>query len=351
MNKIKLIFQVAATFIGTIVGAGFATGKEIVQFFTQYNSLGTLGILISGLFFTFLGTKLLIYSNRINAYSYKELNDAVFGRRVGLVINLFIFLMLIGTTSVMLSGAGAVFREQLGLSKQLGLIITMLLCFLFLLKGLKGVFAINSLVVPIMFLFTMSSLWHHFMTHGFRMFLPEWTAPSPGGLYWLVSALSYVGFNLVSTLAIIVPIGREIKDERVLKWGGIFGGIGFTVLLLSAHFVLLNNQHAIGYEIPIGEIVKYFGFGIHLAFIFVIYGEIFTTFIGNVFGLSRQIGSLVPFKQVTITLMILVCMFFFSQISYGLLISTLYPLYGYLSMICLIYFTFIKMPSKTTPLY
>ncbi|MFC7394701.1 transporter [Scopulibacillus cellulosilyticus] len=348
MNKVKLTFQVAATFIGTIVGAGFATGKEIVQFFTQYNSLGTLGIFISGILFTFLGTKLLIYSNRIGAYSYKELNDAVFGRRVGFVINVFIFFMLIGTTSVMLSGAGAVFREQLGLSKQLGLIITILLCFMFLLKGLKGVFAINSLVVPIMFLFTISSSWVNFLNHGFHMFIPEWTTPSAGGLHWLVSALSYV---VVSTLAIIVPVGKEIKDEKVLKWGGIFGGIGFTFLLLLAHFVLLNNQHAIGYEIPIGEIVKYFGFGIHLAFIIVIYGEIFTTFIGNVFGLSRQIGSLVSYNQVTITLIILICMFFFSQISYGFLISTLYPLYGYFSMVCLIYFIFIKMPSKTETLY
>ncbi|MGK0698137.1 hypothetical protein ACR3I8_00415 [Priestia flexa] len=32
MTKWKLTLQVAATYIGTVVGAGFATGKEIVQF-------------------------------------------------------------------------------------------------------------------------------------------------------------------------------------------------------------------------------------------------------------------------------------------------------------------------------
>ncbi|MEK1832032.1 hypothetical protein AAAC51_33515 [Priestia megaterium] len=39
MKRWKLTLQVAATYVGTVVGAGFATGKEIVQFFTQYGNL------------------------------------------------------------------------------------------------------------------------------------------------------------------------------------------------------------------------------------------------------------------------------------------------------------------------
>lgn len=43
--------KVAATYIGTVVGAGFATGREIVEFFTVNGFYGTIGICISGFFY------------------------------------------------------------------------------------------------------------------------------------------------------------------------------------------------------------------------------------------------------------------------------------------------------------
>ncbi len=43
--------KVAATYIGTVVGAGFATGREIVEFFTVNGFYGTIGICVSGFFY------------------------------------------------------------------------------------------------------------------------------------------------------------------------------------------------------------------------------------------------------------------------------------------------------------
>lgn len=34
-------FKVAATYIGTVVGAGFATGQEVLQFFNRFGAMGT----------------------------------------------------------------------------------------------------------------------------------------------------------------------------------------------------------------------------------------------------------------------------------------------------------------------
>ena len=52
-NFIK-IFQIAAVFIGTIVGAGLASGKEITTFFTKYGYISFLGILLTGIFYIFI---------------------------------------------------------------------------------------------------------------------------------------------------------------------------------------------------------------------------------------------------------------------------------------------------------
>ena len=50
------IFQVAAVFIGTVVGAGLASGKEITQFFTSFGLTSFLGIFFCGLFYILMGS-------------------------------------------------------------------------------------------------------------------------------------------------------------------------------------------------------------------------------------------------------------------------------------------------------
>ena len=78
----------------------------------------------------------------------------LFGKWAGRGINIFMLFMLLGVSAVMLSGAGAVFEEQLGLTKNLGVFITIFFSFLVMLVGTKGLFAVNSFVVPIMICFS-----------------------------------------------------------------------------------------------------------------------------------------------------------------------------------------------------
>lgn len=114
-------FQLAFVYVGTVVGAGFATGKEIVEFFVRFGWIGLIGILISGVIFTGLGAKMMLISKRIEAESYQDMNRFLFGVAASRYINIVMFFILLGVTSVMISGAGAIFEEQLGISKEYGI--------------------------------------------------------------------------------------------------------------------------------------------------------------------------------------------------------------------------------------
>lgn len=127
--------QLAFVYVGTVVGAGFATGREIVEFFLKFGWFGFFGILVSGGMFTLLGAKLMIISKRINAKSYQEMNIFLFGATAGRIINVFMLFVLLGVTSVMLSGAGALFEEQLGMSAQIGMLITIGLSLIVMTRG------------------------------------------------------------------------------------------------------------------------------------------------------------------------------------------------------------------------
>ena len=41
------MFAAAATYVGTVVGAGFASGQEVLQFFGLLGPSGPLGILLA----------------------------------------------------------------------------------------------------------------------------------------------------------------------------------------------------------------------------------------------------------------------------------------------------------------
>src|SRR5690606_34874118 len=100
--------------------------------------------------FSWLGVKIMLAAHDIRAASYEDLSIAMLGKHLGRWISLLILVMLLGVSSVMLAGAGSIVSEQLKGSYQLGLGITMLLAYLIMNKGLKGIIYANMIVVPVM---------------------------------------------------------------------------------------------------------------------------------------------------------------------------------------------------------
>ena len=328
MRNWKRIMQVAATYIGTVVGAGFASGQEILQFFTVHGRIGALAILISTILFIWLGTKIMRISHDHGCYSYQELNVYLFGRKLSWLVNGLTLLILFGTTGVMLSGTGSIFVEQFGLPFQFGVVLTIALCYLTMYRGMSGVMWVNSLVVPMMLFF---SLMLGFNLWGQQM------APLPMGslkeMNWVVSPLLYVGFNLAMAQAVLAPLGKEIKDRSVLHWGGLLGGVGLGIMLLVNHFSLLLHYDLVKHlEIPMAQVISGFGKGTAILFAFVVFGEIFTTIIGNVFGLVRQAQSALRINQSLAALLILLASFIMSQWGFRSMVTFLYPAFGVMGL-------------------
>lgn len=269
---------------------------------------------------------------QINAVSYQELNIHLFGKWAGRGINIIMLFMLLGVSAVMLSGAGAVFEEQLGLTKTLGVFITIFLSFLVMMVGTKGLFAVNSFVVPIMICFSLmlmgiSIKQTDFMEH--LLFIPH----AVDGWKSVLAPFSYTALNLALAQAVLVPIANEIKDDWTIKWGGILGGIALTLILVSSHLTLITLPNLEIYEIPMAIIMKQVAPFFYWIFVLVIYGEIFTSVIGNVFGLDRQIKQLIAIPTYISISGIFIVSYIISLVDYGELLSILYPLFGYISLI------------------
>ncbi|TCN27713.1 YkvI family membrane protein [Mesobacillus foraminis] len=328
-------FQIAAVYVGTVVGAGFATGREIVEFFSRFGFIGLIGILMSGYLFIFMGSKLMRIAAQIGASSYEQFNEYLFGKLLGRIINIIMLLMLVGVCSVMLSGAGAVFEEQLGIPKNAGIFITIGFSIAVMIVGLKGLFAVNAFVVPLMIAFSFILLFLSVQLPDFTskvLFIPM----AEDGWKSVVSPFIYTAFNLSLSQAVLVPVAAEIKDDSTVKWGGILGGIALTLILLAGHLTLVMLPNLESYEIPMATIMKNLASGLYWVFILIIYGEIFTSVIGNIFGLERQVRKYVPVPSLVIVSSIFIICYFISRIHYSTLLSYLYPLFGYISLVFIV---------------
>jgi uncharacterized membrane protein YkvI len=318
--------QIAATYIGTIVGAGFASGQEILAFFTSYGHWGTLGISLAAMLFIWLGYKMMWLSSCMRTPSYESFNQRLFGPTIGRAINLLVFLTLFGVTTVMLAGAGAVLEEQFHLPYVAGTSLTALLGFFVLRQGLDRLMAVNSIIVPSMLLFSCLIL----ATGDTHAALPI-TPPTTYAFLW--KAVLYVSFNLAMAQSVLIPIGHTIREPRVLKRAAVIGGISLGLMLLITHTAMLSNWNDVRFmDIPIVYVTDQWNHWLQLFFVFVLYSEIFTTLISNVFGITQQLRELFSFSEQRIYLALFCTSFLFCLIGYSQLLLFLYPLFGYLGL-------------------
>ncbi|MEO3944219.1 hypothetical protein [Gorillibacterium sp. CAU 1737] len=331
MRRLGQILQVAFTYVGTIVGAGFASGQEILQFFTRYGWPGSLSIALASVLFIWLGTRLMLLGYDTGAESYEDLNRHLLGPRLGSAFSLLQMGVLLGTSMVMVAGAGSLFHEQLGLHVQTGILLTLVLGYVVLRRGMNGILSINTVVVPFMLLY---------VTLIFVGTLPLPTAGNwltqPADYPLLKTALApllYTAFNLSTAQAVLVPLGNAFADRKVLLYGGVLGGLLVGLMLFAGHIALSARMPGIvQFEIPMAQLIDRFGPLVQLIYSVVIFGEIFTTVVANVFGLSLQVKPRTRFSRPVILLGILLLCYGGAQFGFSSLLSLLYPLFGVLSL-------------------
>ncbi|UFJ42666.1 hypothetical protein LOK74_09310 [Brevibacillus humidisoli] len=323
--------QVAATYIGTIVGAGFASGQEILAFFTSYGVWGTVGIALTTGLFMWLGYKMMRIAREIGSPSYESFNKAMFGPLFGRVINLIVFITLLGVTTVMLAGSGAIYEEQFRLPYLIGILATIGLGMIALNKGLDRLLVVNSIVVPSMLLFSCLIL---FSSPATSPVMPE-ELPTQYGFIW--ESILYVSFNLAMAQSVLIPMGYQIKNVQVLKNGAIIGGLGLGFMLIVAHIAMLSHWNDVRLmDIPMAFITEQWNDYLGLFFIIVLYAEIFTTLISNVYGITEQLREIFTLEERTIHVTLFTVSFAFCLFGYSQLLLFLYPLFGYLGLATLL---------------
>ena len=58
--RMRTVLMAALAFVGLVVGAGFATGQEVLQYFISFGAIGIVGAVLSGVVMAVSGTLVVL---------------------------------------------------------------------------------------------------------------------------------------------------------------------------------------------------------------------------------------------------------------------------------------------------
>ncbi len=337
------ILKVVFVIIGTMIGAGFASGQEMYLFFYSYGIKGLFGILISSSILGFVTYKTFKIMEKYKISTYKEFIDILIKKNskikpfINTIINLFILI----TFFIMIAGFGAYFEQELGISSIIGSSILAILTFVIFLTSVKGVVKANELLVPILIAFlviigVINLKEIHWLDLG--NYIIKTNSSS-----FVLSAILYSSYNSILLIPVLLTLKNYIKNNKQILTIVSISTIIIIFLSFIIFFLLVRVDVDITkLEMPAVYVVSHLFTILQYAYGFVILGSIFTTTIS--LGTSFLQNTTKNKKSYTQTAIIMcITSVLVSQFGFSKLVSLLYPIFGYIGL-----FQILKLITTTS---
>lgn len=329
------VYKIAVLYAGAVIGAGFASGQEILQFFIVFGDRGIWGFLLAALLFCYLGGLVMYLAVSVKASNYNDLYRVILGRVPAGIMDVLSIVMLPGGIVVMLAGGGAVFEEYLGLVPFWGVFVTALITAAVISTGLKGVISASALLVPL----KMAAI----AVICLLVLLTAPEAPEHGRVVadhgsrvnWAWSSILYVSYNMVVPVAVLSSLGRSVSPGAGVAGGVLGGGVLGLVAGVLVESGLTFYPQITAYEIPLLFMAESLGAVAKAALGPLIWVAILTTAIADAHGFASRFAESKSKKYKIIGVTVILLALPLASLKFSVLVKTLYPLFGYAGLILL----------------
>ncbi|MEH6943913.1 YkvI family membrane protein [Bacillus sp. JJ722] len=335
----KKSINLAGAYIGIIVGAGFASGQEVLQFFTYFGIYSIPAVILATILFAFLGMQIVQLGSNMQTASHKKVIYHICGRYVGLAVDVLITFFLFGVTVVMIAGSGSIFQQQFGIPATIGSIVMTVITIATLLLDIKKIMSIISIITPFLLVIMIIVAGYSFfnMDYSFSQIQNYAEPSSAAASNWVMGSLLYVSYNIAAGIAMLIVMGGTFTNKKEAGWGGVLGGIGLGVLLFLINLGMLSDMPGIqGVDMPTlflaNEISPILGNILSI----VLLGMVYNTAVGMLYAFTARFAPIETktFKASVVVIGILA--FLASFVGFITLVGTVYPVTGYIGFIVII---------------
>ena len=331
----KRAMGIGMAFIGLIVGAGFASGQEMLQFFVAFGSWGIIGALGASLIMIVSGIAML----QLGSYVGAKEHTAVFQRITQPVVAHFLdaitIITLFSIGFVMFAGGGANMAQQFGWPVWVGAVMTLAAVLAAGMFDVNRVSTIIGAMTPFIILFlTGASVWtlatSDYDIAALNLASAQVQTSLPN---WWVGALNYVGLCAMTAVSMTIVIGGNMLDTRAAGLGGLIGGLMYLMLLLLAVMAMFLRVDVVGGDdLPMLSLVNLLHPALGTAMAVVIFGMIFNTALGLFYALGKRLTRARPERFRAVYIGTVLVGFVLSFVGFRDLVSYVYPALGYLGL-------------------
>ena len=235
----------AAVFISVVMGGGYGTGREVVEFFTRYGLLGgLLGIGVAACVFALVLACTYEFARVFQVYDYRTF----FGKLIGPlwicfeILYLLLFLLVLGVVG---SAAGNILEEEFGISSLVGMagvLVLVIALVYFGREAVEKVLTLWSIGMYVVFV----AYFIQVMDHGDVDVLQ---AVKNGAVEvgWLQGGVLYAMYNLAIAPVLLFST-RAISSRSEAITAGLVTGLA---VMIPA--VLFHVSYAVGYPAVLDE--------------------------------------------------------------------------------------------------
>ncbi|NLP43179.1 MAG: hypothetical protein GX351_00970 [Peptococcaceae bacterium] len=337
MTRTKQItaLPIAAAFIGTVVGAGFATGQEILQFFTFYGLKGIIGIGIAAFLFFYFGFSIMRMAREQKADSHRDLVTYTAGPGIGIFLDWFITISFLGVLVVMAAGAGAVAEEQLNLPQLHGSLVIIILAFFTVISGIHNIIRAIGFVVPFLLIAVLGVAIYSILSDpltGQKLAVLQALEP-PLSSNWSLAAVLYVSYNLILAVAILSTLGVEARAKTDLLWGGILGAAGLGIGILAINLAIISNvPQVLAFQVPMAFLASHINPLFAYCYGFILLLEIYTTAVSILYGFVARISYRNNLKRFFWAAVASIGALLAARLGFARVIGTIYPVMGFIGL-------------------
>ena len=333
---LKNINKVIMVIIGTLIGAGFASGREIYLFFMLYGKLGQIGIIISGIF-----TGIIIYlvlkkvkEKHIENYSDLLENINPKNKKINKYINLIVNSFLLISFYIMIAGFSAYMEQAYKFPIYLSSIIFIVFCYVVFQKSLQGMMKINGYLVPFLLILILYLGIKNIPYLIESKAVIEIPIKQNG---FLISSILYASYNSIILIPVLVTMKKYINSQKQINLISILSAILMILLSFAIYGLLLKGQFFIeNLELPLIQITQEFGKIFQYIYGFVIIVSIFTSAISAGYSFLENVSKDKKSYKRNLILMSIIGVLV-SNIGFSNLVKLLYPLFGFLGIVQIVF--------------
>ncbi|MDK4275400.1 hypothetical protein QPX37_04270 [Corynebacterium accolens] len=348
---IKRAIGISMAFIGVVVGAGFASGQEAMQYFVAFGEWGLWGIALAAALMMVTGVSILQLGSYFQAVEHTAVYNKIASPVTAKILDWSTLITLFSIGFVMFAGGGSNINQQFpSIPVWVGGTVMLILVLLVGLMDVDRVTRVIGTITPFIIVFVVLATGYTILTADVDFAsLNTWAIDNVNTSLpnWWLSALNYTGLNVMTAVSMSIVIGGNFLDNRAVGIGGLIGGFLYLILLALLVFALFFEAKDVnGEDMPVLKLIT----GIHpvlgILMTFVIYGMVFNTAIGMFYALGKRLTRNNPQRFYPVYAASCIIGFILSFIGFQSLVSNVYPILGYLGLLMIVVMVYNRIKNR-----